>query len=90
MALKQKASNTNKEKAKSVLTEALSIKPSEIANMPWVSATRKKGKYPKANSNSGKWLIFVKLSNLDVVWKKIRNATENGTWGFCKSCSCSE
>jgi hypothetical protein len=55
--------------------------PSEVFDEPWIYAERKIGKYPEATSNSGKWLIFVYEKNLDLVWEKIKSATENGTLG---------
>ena len=36
-----------------------SAKPSEVTNVYWIYAIRKKGRYPKATERSGKWLIFV-------------------------------
>ena len=55
--------------------------PSQVVNVPWLYAMRKKGRYPKANSNSGKWLIFIKFTNVDMVWEKIKTATEKGLLG---------
>ncbi len=56
-------------------------KPSEITDVYWIYAMRKKGKYPKATQRSGKWLIFVDLQNVDEVWAKIKEATEEGKLG---------
>lgn len=47
----------------------------------WIEADRKVGEYPKPTRNSGKWLIFVPLRQLDAVWAKIRTATEDGHLG---------
>ena len=55
--------------------------PSEITETFWIYATRKNGKYPKDTDKSGKWLIFVSLKNLDLVWSKIKIATEIGLLG---------
>lgn len=55
--------------------------PGEVIDTYWIYATRKKGKYPRSNVNSGKWLVFVNLENVDAVWEKIKLATENGLLG---------
>jgi hypothetical protein len=55
-------------------------KPSEVTNIYWIYAERKKGKYPKPR-RSGKWLIFVDPKNVDEVWAKIKKATEEGKLG---------
>jgi hypothetical protein len=56
-------------------------KPSEVTDVPWIYAIRKKGKYPKPTRRSGKWLIFVDPKNVDEVWAKIKKATEEGKLG---------
>jgi len=53
-------------------------KPSEVTDVYWVYAMRKKGKYPKPTPRSGKWLIFVDLENVNEVWAKIKKAVEEG------------
>jgi len=58
-------------------------KPSEVIDDYWIYAIRKKGKYPKSTQRSGKWLIFVDPKNLDEVWAKIKEATEEGKLGDC-------
>lgn len=42
---------------------------------------RKIGEYPEPAFNSGKWLIFVSIYNLDRIWSKIKTATEQGRLG---------
>ena len=56
-------------------------KPSEVTDVYWIYAERKKGKYPKPTSRSGKWLIFVDPKNVDEVWAKIKEAVEEGKLG---------
>ncbi len=56
-------------------------KPSEITEVYWIYATRKKGIYPKPTHRSGKWLIFVKKENVDEIWEKIKKAVEEGKLG---------
>jgi len=56
-------------------------KPSEVTDVYWIYAVRKRGKYPKATSRSGKWLIFVDPENVDEVWAKIKKAVEEGKLG---------
>jgi hypothetical protein len=55
--------------------------PSKVKNDFWIYAYRQKGTYPNSNANSGKWLIFVSLDNVDALWSKIKMATENGLLG---------
>lgn len=63
------------------------LQPSEVDDEPWIYVERKKGKYPEPTDNSGKWLINVWAHNLDLVWKKIRVATEAGKLGFASKTS---
>src|SRR5271157_4642447 len=56
-------------------------KPSEVTDRYWLYAHRKKGTYPEATSNNGKWLIFVKKDEIDGVWSKVRDAVEDGRLG---------
>ncbi|MCW7075225.1 MAG: DUF1917 domain-containing protein [Candidatus Methanospirare jalkutatii] len=56
-------------------------KPSEVTDVYWIYAERKRGKYPKATPRSGKWLIFVDPENVDEVWAKIKKAVEEGKLG---------
>ncbi len=57
------------------------LKPSEEFDIDWLPAERLKGKYPDRLKNSGKWLVFVPLANLDDLWAKIKTATEKGLLG---------
>lgn len=56
-------------------------KPSEVTDVYWIYAMRKKGKYPKSTPRSGKWLIFVVHENVNEVWAKIKDAVEEGKLG---------
>jgi len=55
--------------------------PSKETHAYFITAERNKGTYPEATEYSGKWLIFVRTENVDVVWGKIKKATENGLLG---------
>ena len=55
--------------------------PSRITDEYWLYAERKRGQYPKATTKSGKWLVFVPVSQVDEVWAKIREATEDERLG---------
>lgn len=57
------------------------IKPSEVMDVDWIYAERKKGKYPIPTRKSGKWLVFVEDRNVDELWKKIKGAVEEGKLG---------
>ena len=39
------------------------------------------GSYPSATDQSGKWLVFVPISQTNEVWAKIKKATEDGKLG---------
>lgn len=56
-------------------------KPSKVKESYWLSAERMIGSYPEPTERSGKWLVFVKTSDVDKVWAKIKEATEDGKLG---------
>jgi len=56
-------------------------RPSQVKHEYWLYAERKSGDYPKATTNSGKWLIFAPISQIDGLWTKIKLATEDGRLG---------
>ena len=56
-------------------------KPSEVTEVYWIYASRKKGEYPNSTPRSGKWLIFSDIKVVDEVWAKIKKATEEGKLG---------
>ncbi|MEM2469116.1 MAG: DUF1917 domain-containing protein [Candidatus Jordarchaeales archaeon] len=56
-------------------------KPSEVTEVYWLYACRKKGKYPEATKRSGKWLIFVPPEKVDELWERVRRAVEEGRLG---------
>lgn len=62
-------------------------KPSEVTDVYWLFAYRKKGEYPKATPRSGKWLIFVDPEEVDEWWAKIKDAVEEGKLGGCAKVS---
>jgi len=54
--------------------------PSEVNDSYWITASSNKP-HPRSTIHVGKWLIFVDKKEIDGVWRKIRNATENGVLG---------
>jgi len=64
-----------------VLQKPKSLKPTEVTNSYWLYAKSKKGGYPEHTENGGKWLIFVPIPQVDEVWEKIKQATEDGKLG---------
>jgi len=56
-------------------------RPSAEKRVHWIYAFRRQRRYPRSTPRSGKWLIFVYKKNVDVVWEKIRRATEEGNLG---------
>ena len=55
--------------------------PSQVTDIYWIYAIRKQGKYPEATERSGKWLVFVHVSEVDKLWSKIKEAVELGKLG---------
>ena len=55
--------------------------PSQETNEYWLFANRKQGNYAPHSENGGKWLIFVPIERVDIVWSKIKLATEAGRLG---------
>ncbi len=62
-------------------------KPSEMTEVYWIYAWRKRGEYPKPTHLSGKWLVFVDAKDVDGVWAKVKKATEEGRLGGCSKVS---
>ncbi len=56
-------------------------KPSSVIEVPWLYAVRKDSDYPRKTLRSGKWLIFVTVSHIDIIWNTIKTATEEGKLG---------
>ena len=56
-------------------------KPSQVTDVYWIHAERRKGNYPMPTPRNGKWLVFVNERDLDEVWVKIKKATEDGKLG---------
>ncbi len=64
-----------------VLSPYSDAKPSEVTEVYWIFARRKKGEYPRSTLLSGKWLVFVDVKDVDGVWAKVKKATEEGRLG---------
>jgi hypothetical protein len=64
-----------------ISTEPHKARPSKVSDEYWLYAERKKGNYPTATPNSGKWLVFAPISQIDEVWSRIKQATEDGCLG---------
>ena len=62
-------------------------KPSQVTDDYWLFAVQKTGTYPEPTENSGKWLIFVPVSEVDELWAKIKDATEEGLLGIAAKVS---
>jgi hypothetical protein len=82
MAIKKKISHEFiKERQREISMTYSDANPSEVTDVYWIHAKSEKSKYPKSTERSGKWLIFVNLSEIDEVWDKIKKATEKGELG---------
>lgn len=55
--------------------------PSEVNDAYWILAFNEKDNYKIKRGNSGKWLVFEHISEIDNLWLKIREATVNGQLG---------
>jgi len=57
-------------------------RPSEVVDRYWIHAERKAGgSYPDHTERGGKWMLFVKTSEIDSWWATIKMATESGRLG---------
>jgi hypothetical protein len=57
------------------------VKPSQVTDVYWLTADRRKGKYPEATARNGKWLIFVGNDEVDELWAIVSEAVEEGKLG---------
>ncbi|MEX2721245.1 MAG: putative phosphothreonine lyase domain-containing protein, partial [Candidatus Wukongarchaeota archaeon] len=76
-----------KQGQREVLSAYADAKPSQVTEVYWIYAWRKRGEYPKPTHLSGKWLVFVDVKDVDGVWAKIKKATEEGRLGGCSKVS---
>ncbi|MGC1986941.1 MAG: putative phosphothreonine lyase domain-containing protein, partial [Candidatus Cybelea sp.] len=57
-------------------------RPSEVVDNYWIYAERRdREAYPKQSDRGGKWMLFIKNSEIDAWWMKIKAATEDGALG---------
>ena len=56
-----------------------SSNPSKVESCYWIYATAISGHEPSIDA--GKWLVFVHIDEVDVVWRRIKAATEAGKLG---------
>ncbi len=64
------------------MTYGDSRRPSEITDQYWIYAERSDLEhYPEHSERGGKWMLFIKSSDIDVWWAKIKSATESGLLG---------
>lgn len=54
---------------------------SQLHKVYWLTAGRIMGKYPNRTTRTGKWLIFCDKGHIDVVWDKVKQATQEGSLG---------
>jgi hypothetical protein len=56
--------------------------PSKVFDAYWVYAERKdRSSYPDHTERGGKWMLFIKTSEIDEWWSKVKTATEDGLLG---------
>lgn len=57
-------------------------KPSEVYDEYWIYTYNSKNSYlVEMGKNTGKWLIFASVSEIDQVWEKVRVAIKEGMLG---------
>jgi len=57
-------------------------RPSEVVDNYWIYAERRdREAYPEHSDRGGKWMLFIKNSEIDAWWMKIKAATEDGALG---------
>lgn len=64
-----------------IICIADAVSPLDMADRYWEYAQRKNGQYPAHTARGGKWLIFVRDSNLNSTWTKVKTAVEQGKLG---------
>jgi len=57
---------------KEIDTHSSDAKPSQVTDVYWIYAKRRKGKYPKPTLRNGKWLVFENERDVDEIWAKIK------------------
>ena len=55
--------------------------PSTFERDYWVFTRRQAGAYPEDTENSGKWMAFVPVEEVDTWWATIKRAVEEGKLG---------
>lgn len=60
--------------------KSIESKPSENTSSYWIYDSIE-SEYPKITENSGKWLVFVELCELDQWWEKIKKLLHEGKLG---------
>lgn len=55
--------------------------PSQAGGVYWIEAKRKMGDYPAPTPHSGQWVLETTLQEVDALWLKIKQATEEGKLG---------
>jgi hypothetical protein len=55
--------------------------PSQAGGVYWIEARRKVGDYPTPTPRSGQWVIETSLQEVDTLWLKVKQATEQGQLG---------
>jgi Basophilic leukemia-expressed protein Bles03 len=68
-------------KGKSEPRSAGELQPSKVTDEFWLVAERAVGEYPEHTELGGKWLIFVPVQQVDAVWTKVKEATQQGMLG---------
>ena len=56
-------------------------RPSTYSIAYWLYAERQTGGYPDHTDRGGKWMVFVRVADVDVVWSVIKRAVEEGKLG---------
>lgn len=56
-------------------------KPSEVSEVYWIYAERRKVPYPGPTRRSGKWLVLGDVGRIDGLWARVKVATESGRLG---------
>ena len=56
--------------------------PSAVFDEYWIHTERNdRGSYPDHTERGGKWMLFIKASEIDEWWSRVKTATENGLLG---------
>lgn len=63
------------------LDRAMKKNPISLSDAYWILARRKRDEYRESTTKSGKWLIFIDAVRVEIIWRRVKQAVEDGLLG---------